>query len=173
VTSPTPKRSNTAWYIGAVVIIVVIVLSSALTYQLTQSGNSGPSSPTSSPSGVTMTLSVYAGELSDSKYGFGNSSASITSPGPTFTIKVGTTVTVNFVNAGTMDHNWAVVTQNTSGNTNLAFSKAQVASAGNPVSSGGKGSATFVANKAGTYYYICQVDGHAALGMWGNFIVTP
>ncbi len=72
-----------------------------------------------------------------------------------------------------MDHNWALVTQKTSGNTNLAFSKAQVASASNPISSGGKGSANFVANKAGTYYYICQVDGHAALGMWGNFIVTP
>ena len=173
------KRSNTAWYIAAVVIIVIIVLSSAFIYQLTQPSNSGASSPTASPttsrspSAGSVTITVYAGELGSSTYGFGNTSSYITSPGPKFTVKVGTTVTVDFNNAGTMPHNWALVTQKTSGNTNLAFSKAQVASAGNPVLEGEKGSATFVANKAGSYYYICQVDGHVALGMWGNFIVTP
>jgi len=86
---------------------------------------------------------------------------------------VGTTVTVDFTNAGTMQHNWGLVTEKTSGNTNLAFSKAQIASASYAVSPGGKGSTTFVANKVGTYYYICQVDAHVALGMWGTFIVTP
>jgi len=121
------------------------------------------------------TITVYAGEvsLSSSVYGFGNTESNITSPGPTFTVKVGTTVTVDFTNAGTMQHNWALVTEKTSGNTNLAFSKAQIASAAYAVSPGEKGLTTFVANKAGTYYYICQVDGHVALGMWGYFIVTP
>jgi hypothetical protein len=62
-----------------------------------------------------------------------------------------------------MQHNWGLVTEKTSGNTNLAFSKAQVASASSAISPGGKRSATFVANKAGTYYYIYQVDAHVML----------
>lgn len=63
------------------------------------------------------------GEVSPSIYGFGSTPSNITSPGPTFTVKVGTTVIVDFSNAGTMAHNWALVTQKTSGNTNLAFNK--------------------------------------------------
>ena len=95
-------------------------------------------SPSGSPSTGTVIIAVYAGEVSSSVYGFGNSSTSVTSPGPTFTVKVGTTVTVNFTNAGTMLHNWALVTQKTSGNTNLAFSKAQIASSANPVPPSGE-----------------------------------
>jgi plastocyanin len=180
MTNQTPKRSNTAWYIAAVLIIIVIIASSGLTYQYTKPNSPSPSptssvSPTGSPSAGSVTISIYAGEvsLSSSIYGFGSTESNITSPGPTFTVKLGTTVTVDFTNAGTMNHNWALVTEKTSGNTNLAFSKAQIASASYAVSPGGKGSTTFVANKVGTYYYICQVDAHVALGMWGTFIVTP
>ena len=131
-------------------------------------------SPTASgsPSAGNITITVYAGEVGSSTYGFGNTSSNITSPGPTFTVKAGSTVTVEFTNVGTMSHNWALVTQKTSGNTNLAFNKAQIASAAYPVQPGGKASVTFVANEAGSYYYICQVDAHVTLGMWGSFIVT-
>ena len=178
MTNQIPKRSNTTWYIAAVLIIVIIIASSGLTYQYTKPNSPSPTptsstSPSGSPSAGSVTITIYAGEISSSVYGFGNTQSNITSPGPTFTVKVGTTVTVDFTNAGTMQHNWALVTEKTSGNTNLAFSKAQVASASYAVSAGEKGSATFVANKAGTYYYICQVDAHVALGMWGLFIVTP
>jgi len=169
----TTKRCDTAWYIAAAIIIAVIIASSALTYQFIQSNNSNAPSPsTSSSSAGSVTITVYAGELSSSVYGFGNTSSTVTSPRPTFTVKVGTTVTVNFTNAGTMPHNWALVTQKTSGNTNLAFSKAQIASLGDPVPASGIATTTFVASRAGTYYYICQVDGHVALGMWGTFTVT-
>ncbi len=174
----TPKKSNIAWYIAAVLIIIVIIASSGLTYQYTKPNSPSPSptsstSPSGSPSAGSVTITIYAGEINSSVYGFGNTESNITSPGPTFTVKVGTTVTVDFTNAGTMQHNWALVTEKTAGNTNLAFSKAQIASGSYAVSPGGKGSATFVANKAGTYYYICQVDAHVVLGMWGTFIVTP
>jgi len=178
--SQPQKRGNTAWFIAAIIIIAIIIASSGLTYQYTKPNSPSPSptsstSPSGSPSAGSVTLTIYAGEvsLSSSIYGFGNTQSNITSPGPTFTVKVGTTVTVDFTNAGTMPHNWALVTEKISGNTNLAFSKAQVASASYAVSPGEKGSATFVANKAGTYYYICQVDAHVTLGMWGYFIVTP
>jgi plastocyanin len=176
--SKTSKGSSLAWYIAAAIIIALIIVVSGLTYQFAQPNNSNsPSSGTSptasvSPSAGNITIAVYAGEVGSSTYGFGNTSDNITSPGPTLTVKVGSTVTVEFTNAGTMSHNWALVMQKTSGNTDLAFNKAQIASAVNPVQPGGKASVTFVANKEGTYYYICQVDAHVTLGMWGFFIVT-
>lgn len=105
-------------------------------------------------------------------YGFGNTADNIISPGPTFTVKVGTTVTIDFSNVGAMGHNWALVTGKSSGNNNMAFKNSQVASASNPVPHNAKASTTFVASQTGTYYYICQVDGHVNLGMWGFFIVT-
>lgn len=71
-----------------------------------------------------------------------------------------------------MGHNFAIVNTKTDGNTNLAFNGAQVASASNPVAPGGTGSCTFTLDKYGTYYYICQVDDHVSLGMWGTVTVT-
>ena len=47
----------------------------------------------------------------------------------------------------------------------------QVQSASNPVAAGSTASVTFTVGSAGNYYYICQVDGHVALGMWGNVVV--
>jgi plastocyanin len=179
--NPHTKKSNAPWIAAAVVVSVIIVLASVFAYQLTQTGTTTNSSPTpsGSPSGTpvpstgNVTIEVYAGELTLGSYGFGNSSSTITSPGPSFTVKAGTTVTIHFTNSGKMAHNWALVTEKVSGSNLLAFSKSQVASGANPVQAGGQGSTTFVADKAGNYYYICQVDSHVTLGMWGTFTVTP
>ena len=94
-----------------------------------------------------VTVSVYAGEVSSSVYGFGSAQSNITSPGPTFTVKVGTIVTVDFTNVGAMAHNWALVTTKTSGKTNLAFKNSQIASVADPIQPSGKASTTFVANQ--------------------------
>ncbi len=183
-----PKKSNTAWYIGAVVIVIIIIVVGVLAYQYTQpSPNPSPSpsssaspspstSATSSPSSSPGTISVtlYAGEVSSSQYGFGNSSTTISSPGPSLTFKVGDTVTVTLHNVSpTNPHNLAFVTQKTDGSTNLAFTNAQIASASNPLSPGGSASVTFTVTTAGTFYYICQVDAHVSLGMWGTVTVNP
>ena len=110
--SQPQKRGNTAWFIAAIIIIAIIIASSGLTYQYTKPNSPSPSptsstSPSGSPSAGSVTLTIYAGEvsLSSSIYGFGNTQSNITSPGPTFTVKVGTTVTIDFINAGTMPHN--------------------------------------------------------------------
>jgi uncharacterized cupredoxin-like copper-binding protein len=112
---------------------------------------------------------IYAGEINSSTYGFGNSATTITSPGPTLTFTAGETVTVTLHNAGTMDHNWAIV--NSKSSTATVLWNAQVQSPSNPVAPGSTGSVTFTVGSAGNYYYICQVDGHVALGMWGNVVV--
>jgi plastocyanin len=117
----------------------------------------------------TVNVTLYAGEKSSTQYGFGNSSTSITSPGPTLTFISGQTVTVTLQNAGTMPHDFAIV--NAKSSTATVLWNAQVASASNPVSKGSNSSVTFTVGSAGNYYYVCQVDGHVALGMWGNVVV--
>jgi uncharacterized cupredoxin-like copper-binding protein len=173
--NPHTKKSNVAWIIAAVVVIIIIVVASALVYKLNQPSNNSGTTPTPSPipSAGNVSISVYAGEVSLSQYGFGSSPGNITSPGPTFTVKNGATVTVHFSNAGSMGHNWALVTEKTDGSNLLAFAKSQVGSTLNPIPPAGEATTTFVANQPGTSYYICQVDGHVSLGMWGYFIVTP
>ncbi len=191
--TPSPKKSNIGWYIAAIVIIIIIVVVGVLAYQASRPGPSASPSPsasasptasatpspsvTSTPSptatGATVKIDIYAGELTLSSYGFGLSANSITSnPGPSLSFKVGDTVTVTFHNGGTMFHNWALVTQKSDGNTNLAFANSQIASGSSAVSPGGTASTTFTVDKAGTFYYICQVDAHVSLGMWGTVTVT-
>ncbi|HIQ29654.1 MAG TPA: hypothetical protein EYH45_03720, partial [Candidatus Caldiarchaeum subterraneum] len=39
-----------------------------------------------------------------------------------------------------------------------------------PVGPGEERTITFTPNRAGEYYYVCQVPGHIELGMWGKLI---
>jgi len=118
---------------------------------------------------ATVQVTIFAGEISTSQYGFGNSSTTITSPGPTLTFHSGDTVKVALQNAGTMAHNWALV--DTKSSTGTVLWSAQIASSSNGVPAGQSESVTFTVGNSGNYYYICQVDGHVALGMWGNVVV--
>ncbi len=154
----TTKRSRTGYYIAAVIIVIIIVIAGYFAYQYF-AGSGGSS-------GGGTKIDIYAGE-----YGFGNSAGSVTSPGPTLTFKAGDTVTVTLHNVGTVPHNWAIVTDKTDGSTNYAFSGAVIGSASNAVAPGASSSATFTVGNAGSYYYICQVDGHVSLGMWGTVTV--
>ena len=179
------KKSNTSWYIAAVIIVIVIIVVGVVAYQYTMpktsaspspsSGKPSPSisasvSPSSSP-GIT-TITIYSGEISSSSYGFGNLASNITSPGPSLTLKVGQTYTVTLVNTSpSMYHNWALVDAKSS-TANVLFS-AQIGSSSNPVAPGANQSVTFTPTTAGSYYYICQVDAHVALGMWGTVTVNP
>ncbi len=115
-------------------------------------------------------VDIYAGEKSSSVYGFGNSASSISSPGPTLTFTQGEVVTLTLHNAGTMAHDFAIV--DTKSSTGTVLWNAQVASASNPVAAGSQASVTFTVGNTGDYYYVCQVDGHVALGMWGNVTVN-
>ena len=103
------------------------------------------------------------GEINTSQYSFGNSSAKITSPGPTLTFHSGDTFKVTLQNAGTMAHNWALV--DTKSSTGTVLWSAQIASSANGVPVGQSESVTFTVGNSGNYYYICHVDGHVALKM--------
>ncbi len=143
-----------------VVIVIIIIVAGVLAFMFTRPGGiSGNLSGTN--------INIYAGE-----YGFGGSASGIGSPGPTITLHSGDSVTVTLHNVGKVSHNWAITSDKTDGSTNVPFSGAQIASPSNPVAPGGSQSTTFTVGSPGNYYYICQVDGHVTLGMWGTVTVT-
>ncbi len=178
-TENMPKKgSNKVWYIAAVIIVVIIVVVGVLAYQMSQPSSNPTPSPTQAPStspsgsGSAVSKTIYAGEKSASVYGFGNSASTIDSPGPALTFKVGDVVTLTLVNSSpNMPHNWAMVSDKST--VSSVVFNAQIQSGSNPISPGASKSVTFTITQAGNYYYICQVPGHVALGMWGTVTVNP
>jgi uncharacterized cupredoxin-like copper-binding protein len=118
-----------------------------------------------------VSITLYAGDVTLSEYGFGNSSASITSPGPTLTFTVGDVVNVTVFNAGTMPHNWALVSTNQT-SAKVLFG-AQIDSGSVPIEVNQTGSVVFEVTKSGDFDYICQVPGHVQSGMWGSVVINP
>ncbi len=152
--------SRNVWISIGIVIIVIVVVGGVAGYYYTQ---------LVPPPAPTFSGDIYASDQ-NGRFGFGFSSSSITSPGPTLNLNVNQSVAVTFHNLGPSAHNWAIV--QTKSTTAPVMFGAQVASAQNPIASGGTGSVTFTPNATGSYYYICQVSGHVDLGMWGNVVVS-
>jgi len=126
--------------------------------------------PVKATSTVTQ-KTLYAGEVSQTAYGFGNTATSITSPGPTLNLVEGTTynMTVYNVSSHSMDHSWEITTSE-------AVSTSPLWGAGIDIStyipSGGSGSVTFTPTQTGNFYYVCTFPGHIALGMYGKVVVS-
>ena len=151
-------KSRTGMYVAIAIIVIVVVVVGAVILLMNQP-----------PSNATQ-LTLYAGEVSSAAYGFGDSASSIASnPGPTITLKVGTTYTMTVKNVGTMPHAWEISSQKSTGS--VLFG-AQIAPT-SYIAPGASGSVTFTPNQAGNFYYVCIVPGHIALGMWGNVVVNP
>ncbi len=119
----------------------------------------------------TLNVSIYGGEISTNRYGFGMSANSISSPGPLLSFKTTDVVNLTFINAGHLPHAFAVTVAPIS--TAKVLFNAEIGSGQEPLPSGTSGSVVFKPNTIGNYYYICPVPGHAEyLGMWGNLTVT-
>jgi uncharacterized cupredoxin-like copper-binding protein len=186
----TSKQGSTAWYIAAVVSIVIIIVVGVLAYELTlpktnpsssptptasPTPNTSPSpgtsptpTPSSSPSG-TIDLTLYAGAVSTSTYGYGNSANDIISPGPTLKLKSGQTYKMTVHNEGKIAHSWEIVSAK-------AVSSSPLFGAGininNYIQPGQSASVTFTPDQTGNFYYVCTVPGHIQLGMWGNVEIS-
>jgi uncharacterized cupredoxin-like copper-binding protein len=147
---------------GFVALAVLVVLAAAVFAGV-------GTSPPLPPPNVSMTL--YAGQISLTVYGFGNSANNITSPGPTLTFKVGDVVNMTVINVGTMPHNWALTTTNQT-SAKVLFG-AQIDSGSVPIEMNQSASVVFEVTKSGNFNYICQVPGHVQLGMWGSVVINP
>jgi rusticyanin len=99
---------------------------------------------------------------------------------PTITVKTGTRVSIEVVNADPDTSHGLVVTATGSASSWMpmmtsppAFSGAALWFLGNPTSAGMHvGTISFTAGTAGTYQYLCAVPGHAQKGMVGTFNVA-
>jgi FtsP/CotA-like multicopper oxidase with cupredoxin domain len=147
-----------ALYFGALAML-------AFNLQLPLNPNSGVSNKT-----PTVNITLFAGEISNNKFGFGTARNNITSPGPTIRCNISDVVSVTVINVGTMPHAFAVTSTPKSGAAVLF--DAAIGSASNPLQPGEQGTVIFAPGNAGSFYYICPVPGHAELGMYGSVIVT-
>ncbi len=161
--------SNRVLYaISFVALIFLILLVAFLVLPLQQLLTGGFNSTSGTP---TVSITLYAGEISSGKYGFGLTPDNITSPGPTFYLNTFDIVNMTVVNAGQVPHAFACVNAPRTGATVLFG--AAIASSSNPLPPGKSGSVIFSPKTAGSeYYYICPVPGHAELGMWGTMVVS-
>lgn len=85
------------------------------------------------------------------------------------TVEAGAEVTLNFQNAGALEHNWLLVSQAV----DVASATEADALAGantGVIGAGQSTTITFTAPPAGTYTIVCTVPGHAVGGMTGRFI---
>jgi FtsP/CotA-like multicopper oxidase with cupredoxin domain len=118
----------------------------------------------------TLSITLYAGQLSDSKYGFGTEPTNLTSPGPTLRFQTSDLVNITLVNVDTVPHAFQLTNAPRKGAA-VVFNAA-IASANDPLMSGESGSVVFHPNSPGTsYYYICPISSHLEQGMWGAVIV--
>lgn len=149
----------------ALILLIALVAFLILPIQLPLLG-SGNTSGT-----PTVSITLYAGEISGTKYGFGLTPNNITSPGPTFYLNTSDVVNLTLVNAGKVPHAFACVNAPRSGATILF--NGEIASGSDPLPPGQSGYVIFKPNTVSNeYYYICPVPGHPELGMWGTMVVA-
>jgi FtsP/CotA-like multicopper oxidase with cupredoxin domain len=154
-----------------VVIALAVTLYSASMVVLVF--NLQPPLNASSTSNKTPTVNIvlYEGEVSATKYGFGNTSSTLTSPGPTLRFNLSDVVNITVVNVGKMPHSFAITGAPKTGSQVLF--NAEIGSASNPLQPGKQGSVIFTPSNAGSsFFYICPVPGHAEAGMYGSVIIT-
>jgi uncharacterized cupredoxin-like copper-binding protein len=112
-------------------------------------------------------LTVYAGD-----FGFSLRPDAITSPGPELRVKVGSLVKLTVVNVGRAVHVLTIVGDlREDPNAVPVFSGASAGTPRNPIPPGSSVTVYLVAEKEGSYYYVCNVPGHTSLGMYGRFVV--
>ncbi len=150
--------NNRLFYLAAVVVIVIVVIGAVYYYESTLAP----------PANSGTALTLYVGEISSTSYGFGQTATTLTSdPGPTITLIAGQTYTMTVQNVGTMQHSWAIVDAKNS-SANVLWNSATPG-----INAGSNAQITFKAGPDGSYFYICQIPGHVALGLWGTVTVNP
>jgi uncharacterized cupredoxin-like copper-binding protein len=117
----------------------------------------------------TVNIVLYEGEISTIKYGFGNTSTTLTSPGPTLRFNLTDVVNITVVNVGSMPHAFAITNAPKTGATVLFGAEIGASSYLEP---GKQGTVIFTPNNAGSFYYICTVPGHAEVGMYGSVVIS-
>ena len=131
----------------------------------------GPTWITTSGKTVTLTLiAAYNNAVSGFNFNGGANGKM------TVTVPLGYIVHVTFSNNAPLPHSAEIVGFTKTPATAKFSPVFKGASSPNPTSTGTiKGKTdrfSFAANKAGSYLLVCAIPGHAAAGMWDNFVVS-
>ncbi len=86
----------------------------------------------------------------------------------TYTVDAGTEVTVTLTNEGSIEHNWVLLAEPIRSEDDLTDGNILAEAIAQP---GEAGSVTFPAPAPGDYQVICDIPGHFAAGMEGDFTV--
>ena len=102
-----------------VVVVLAAILYFAVMFVLVF--NVQPPLTTTQTSNKTPTVNIvlYEGEIAPTKYGFGNSSNTLSSPGPTIRFNVSDVVNITVVNVGNMPHAFEITNAPKTGSTVL------------------------------------------------------
>lgn len=92
---------------------------------------------------------------------------------PSASVPTGAQVTVNFTNAGALEHDWMLVAEGADLATLTAEDAFMAEAHSGVLPAGDSNTFTFTAPAAGAYQIVCTVPGHALGGMVGDFTVTP
>lgn len=165
MSSGTPKATRTSktlpvLVVASVIVVAVVVYGLYLTDFFSPTRSSHPLLP-------QATFTLIAG--TNNTLSFNG-----TSPGPTITVANGTRVTIvlEVSSSSAFPHSWMLVPVNGTPTSTVVFSGGEIPNPILGVSPGSSVTITFVASAPGTYRYICGVDSHYELGMYGSFIVT-
>jgi FtsP/CotA-like multicopper oxidase with cupredoxin domain len=119
----------------------------------------------------TVNIVLYEGENSGSQYGFGYSSNTLTSPGPTLRFTTSDVVNITVINVGKVPHAFAITSAPRTG-ASILFN-AEIGSEINPIQPGEEGSVVFKPNLTGSAFnYMCPISGHAEARIYGSIIIS-
>ena len=132
-------------------------------------GPKGEAPKAAAPTGVSRDFTLDFVESADFRTLTFNALPGEEGHNPTITVNSGDSVTINTSNKGVSFHSFGIVA-NPDDHNSIVWNSA-IGSMSSPIKPGESGTVTFTAGAPGTYYYICTVPGHAALGMKGSFTV--
>ncbi len=117
----------------------------------------------------TVNIILYVGEM-NGKAGFGYSSMTLTSPGPTLRFKVSDVVNITLVNVGSRSYAFALTDVPHTGAAVLF--KSEIGSVSNPIQPGQTESVIFKPNYASqTFFYTSPLPGDAETGLYGSVLI--
>ena len=150
-------ESAYSWYMNkTIMVLIVLIVLGAGGYFVMKRGSGYNTSQVSTTAVATPTLSVSAGISTGVVKNFAVTGTEFAFVPETLSVNKGDTMSVTFTNTGKYPHNFVIKDLNVEGKT---------------IQPGESDIVTFIADKAGTFTYICSVPTHKDKGMTGTLTV--
>ena len=147
------------WLASATLVgVLALIIGVTVLLRIGADENRGGGAGTAAPAGPVTELSVSGTE-------FAFDPADVT-------VAVGEEITVEFVNDGSVEHEWVVLTQGTQIASESEFDESLVLGRTDRIAGGTTTEATMTIDESGTYQIVCAVPGHIEAGMVGTLTAS-